>query len=566
MVGWLRKHSIFRWILASVLAIGLALAIWLVPEWFSSWQQRRLMTAAEAFFKSGDLRSAMISCEQLIQQNPHYTGAYRLLIAICEQANSPQAITWASKLADLSATDPEALVRLAALALKFGETEVAQETLDRLPAAAREAATVLSLQAAIDLGNGRLSVAESLFHRASQLEPSNFSHRLNLLKVQLQIRDKAETARQELEQLANDSTTRADALRAQLQDARVHGAEERALAIARQLASVPDAQLSDKLLLLDELRLSAKQEFSFTLSGLRQTTQNSENPGQIYQVMAWQNGHGLYQESLEWTELLPLRLRDRWPIPLAESEALLGLRQWVNVRSKISTADWGWMNYLRLVIYARAERELGSNQFQERWESALVATAGEWNAMLELADLAERWGWKEQAVQTLWIVARQSQGQRVALKRLYRIYSDQRNTHELYKVAKRILEIDPQDLVALNNVASLGLLLGEDKDQAAKLAEDVYEKAPSMAAFRTTYAFALIEAGQPQKALQILQSISVDASNDPSVGLYYGLTLAANGQNSAAEPYLETALQSDRLFPEEASLAQKALKKGFETE
>jgi Flp pilus assembly protein TadD len=87
-----------------------------------------------------------------------------------------------------------------------------------------------------------------------------------------------------------------------------------------------------------------------------------------------------------------------------------------------------------------------------------------------------------------------------------------------------------------------------------------------MAAFRTTYAFALIEAGRPQKALQILQSISVDASNDPSVGLYYGLTLAANGQNSAAERYLETALQSDRLFPEEASLAQKALKKGFETE
>jgi Flp pilus assembly protein TadD len=566
MIGSSRKHSIFRWILASVLAIGLALAIWLVPDRFSSWQQRRLMTAAEAFFKSGDLRSAMISCEQLIQQNPHYISAYPLIIAIYEQANSPQAITWASKLAELSPNDPEALARLAALALKFGETEFAQETLDRLPATAKETATVLSLQAAINLSKGRLSIAESLFHRASQLEPSNFSHRLNLLKVRLQFQDKAETARQELEQLANDSTTRADALRAQLQDARAHGAEQRALAIARQLASVSDAQLSDKLLLLDELRLSAKQEFPFTLSELRQTIQNSENPGRIYQVMTWQNGHGLYQESLEWTKRLPLSLRDRWPIPLAESEALLGLRQWVNVRSKMSMADWGWMNYLRLVIYARAERELGSNRFQQRWESALVATAGEWNAMLELANLAEQWGWKDQAAQTLWMIARQPQGQRIALKRLYRMYSDQRNTRELYKVAKRILEIDPQDLVAVNNVASLGLLLDEDRDTTAKLAADVYQKAPSIAAFQTTYAFALIKAGQRQHALQILQKMSADETTEPTIGLYYGLTLAANGQNGAARPYLESALHSDHLFPEETSLVQKALTSENETQ
>jgi tetratricopeptide (TPR) repeat protein len=222
----------------------------------------------------------------------------------------------------------------------------------------------------------------------------------------------------------------------------------------------------------------------------------------------------------------------------------------------MSMADWGWMNYLRLVIYARAERELGSNQFQERWESALVATAGEWNAMLELANLAEQWGWKDQATKTLWMIARQPQGQRIALKRLYRMYSDQRITRELYKVAKRILEIDPKDLVAVNNVASLGLLLDEDGEEAAKLAADVYQKAPSIAAFQTTYAFALIKARQPQKALQILKAASADAANDPSIGLYYGLTLAADGQNVAARPYLETALHSDRLFPEEISLVQ----------
>ena len=70
-------------------------------------------------------------------------------------------------------------------------------------------------------------------------------------------------------------------------------------------------------------------------------------------------------------------------------------------------------------------------------------------------------GWQEQAAQAFWIIARQSQGQRIALKRLYQIYAGERNTPELYKVAKRILEVDPRDLVAVNNVASLGLLLDQ---------------------------------------------------------------------------------------------------------
>src|SRR5437867_7224451 len=98
------------------------------------------------------------------------------------------------------------------------------------------------------------------------------------------------------------------------------------------------------------------------------------------------------------------------------------------------------MNYLRLAFCARADRELGSGRFTERWESALVATAGDWNSLMELSNLAERWCWSEQAVQTFWIIARQSQGQLSALKHLYRIYSNKRDTRELYKVANRILE------------------------------------------------------------------------------------------------------------------------------
>jgi tetratricopeptide (TPR) repeat protein len=561
MIRWFRQYPARCWIATSILVVALTLMIGLFSGQFSSWQQRRLLTSAQAFLQRGDLRSAMVSCQQLIKLNPNYIDAYRVLISIDEQVNSPRAITWASKIVELSKNDPNALIQLALTALKFGETEVAQEALDRLPPAAKATAIALSLQGTIDVLGGRLSKAENLFERAAELEPSNLSLRLNLLKIRLQFRDssKADPAREELERLAKDSSTKADALRALLQDARTHGQSERALSIARQLVSAPDAPLSDQLLLLPELTVSSKSEFSATLVDLRQKIQSSGNSGLIFQLMSWQDAHGLYQESLDWKNELPANLTNGFPIQLAESEALIGLKNWIPLRGKIATEDWDGMNYLRLAIYARVERELGSSGFPERWESALVATAGEWNAILQLANIAEQWGWKEQAVQAFWIVARQSQGQRIALKRLYQICAGERNTPELYEVAKRILEVDPRDLVAVNNAASLGLLLDQDRDQAAKLAEDVYHKAPSIPAFSATYAFALLRNRQPEKALQILKGLSNQATSDPAIGLYYGLALAANGQVDVAKPYLQTALRSNHLFPEEETLARQAL-------
>ena len=51
----------------------------------------------------------MISCRQLIQLNPNEREAYPILISIGEETNSPQALTWASKLVELSKHDPRAL-------------------------------------------------------------------------------------------------------------------------------------------------------------------------------------------------------------------------------------------------------------------------------------------------------------------------------------------------------------------------------------------------------------------------------------------------------------------------
>src|SRR6202011_2668513 len=151
-----------------------------------------------------------------------------------------------------------------------------------------------------------------------------------------------------LEQLMNDPAANREALRALHQDARAHGQSDRALSIAQQLISIPNAPLSDRLLLLEELRVSRTERFPVELAELQETIQSSGDSGSIFQLMSWQNSHGLYQESLDWKAKLPSSLADPSPIPLAESEALVGLKDWPELRKRIVAADWGWMNYLRL--------------------------------------------------------------------------------------------------------------------------------------------------------------------------------------------------------------------------
>jgi Flp pilus assembly protein TadD len=562
MIRWFHK-PLFRWIIAVVVLVGVGLAALLLPSQLSSWHEKQLLSAARASFERGDLPNAVILCRQLLQRNALSPDACRLMVAINEQANSPEAISWARKLADLSHNDPEALTKLATLGLKFGETGVAEDALDRLPAPAKGTAGTISIRAALAITAGQFEKAGSLFERATRLEPSNLNWRLDLLKFRLQFRDPAhaDSARQELEVLSKNPNTKADALRALLQDARSQSKSQRALAIAKELASIPGAPLTDKLALLEELRTNSVEHFPAELAGLQKAIESSGNPDLIYQLTSWQNSQGLYRESFNWIARLPNNLAQRLPILVARCDALMGIGDWLKVRTEVAGTDWGWMNYLRLAIYARAEQALGESNFLERWESAIVATAGDWGALVSLANLAQRWSWRQQAVETLWLIARQPEGQHAALQKLYTLYERERNLAELYKVAKRYWEVYPKDPVAVNNVASLGLLLGKDTDQATKLAEQVYAEEPSVSAFAATYAFAMLRQHQPEKALQVLQKLPQTAMGDASIRLCYGLALAATGQRDAAKGYLETALGSGRLFPEEEALARSNLQK-----
>ena len=101
------------------------------------------------------------------------------------------------------------------------------------------------------------------------------------------------------------------------------------------------------------------------------------------------------------------------------------------------------------------------------------------------------------------------------------------------------------------------MLLGVQIEDACRIAANVYAKAPTNAAYATTYAYALLKRGDVGKALHIMQALPPEKLSDFSTSAYYGLCLAANSDQNARN-FLEAGRKAT-LLPEEKALLDKAL-------
>src|SRR4029077_17195416 len=113
------------------------------------------------------------------------------------------------------------------------------------------------------------------------------------------------------------------------------------------------------------------------------------------------------------------------------------------------------------------------------------------------------------------------------------------------------------DLNVQNNLAQVSLLLDADRDEAQKMAADLYHKEPTNAAYVATYAYSLLTKGDAKGAAQVMHSLTPEQLRDPSVSAYYGICLAAVHDEKARD-FLATGQQAV-LLPEEKKLIDKAL-------
>lgn len=519
------------------------------------------MSAAGAYAQKGDFRSASLTARQVLQQNPSNVRMCRLMAQIADAVDSPEAIVWWSRAVKLEDGRFNAIAALVSTALRFEETTVAEEALAQIHEPDRKTAACHQLVAAYAVATNQFGLADAEFSEAARIEPQNESIQLDLASVRLLSTrpEVAEAARAVLERLRQKPKFNLMALRALLSDARKHGETEKALQLARELAGAPGGNFQDQLALLDELRAGGLPDFDAKLQLLKNTA--AETPAVMQKMIRWMNARGMAADAFEWAESCGTKIRSQIPVQLAMAESLSVLGKWEDLRGLLIRWNWRELDFLRLAIQARTARETTHTMEEKsKWQDAIIAAHGDVRTLSMLARLVNGWGWEKEAVQVWWLIAGHDAGQRAALKSLYKLYSDERNTPQLYRVAARVFELEPDNPVAKNNWAALSLLLGRNLEKANQLALENYRNYPANAGVASTYAFALYCGHKTGEALKILGTFPEETLRQPSIAAYYGVLLAAGGNRAGARPFLEIAARDDRLLPEEKALVDQVLK------
>ena len=525
---------------------------------YRHWQERRLIAQANALVNEGDLKRASLDARRILQINPDSAEGCRVMARIAERANSPSAMEWRRRASDLSPGNAADLLALAKTASRFEDAANRDFALSRLPESAKNTAEYHSVAA--DIAQSRRDAPGMAEHlrEAVRLDPGNMEYALRLGAVQLSSADRGlrEQGRQTLVEMQNEPAFRRDATRRLTEDALRRGEFDEAVKTGRQLEQLPDREFSDQLLLLAGLHGSVDPGFTPFLQQLQADA--AVNPERVAQLISWMNAHQMPAAAISWASQLPASVMSQKAVPIALSDSYIAARDWTGFQRLVKNNNWGALDFLRHALTARAFRELGSeSEAAAQWAEAVKKVSADPKQALLLAEIVQKWGWRDEAIELFWVAAKDPAKGDDALQALYRYYAGMGASQDLYRVLLHRREFRPEDLIIQNNLAQLSLLLNLDPEQGQRLARDLYEREPANPAYASTYAFALYTRGDMKKALQVFSSLKPEQLRQPEVASYYGVVLAAAGDQQQAEEFLALS-ESARLLPEERALIDKA--------
>jgi predicted Zn-dependent protease len=529
---------------------------------YGVWRKHHLSQQAQDFFARQDYQSAVLVARHVLQLDPKNVAACRIMAATAELAGKRETISWREQVVALEPRDAANRIALASAALRFGQLDLARKTLDAVDASGRANVKYHELAGALAIAEKKMAAAEMEFAAALQLEPNNQQLALNLATVQLASADlpTREKARTELARLAEQTPSRVEALRALTSDALANNSPASAEKWAMQLRSEKGATFSDVLLFLETAQKTDAAEIA-----LRDAETNAtRSPATAAVLITWMNRHGMAQTGLDWGRALPKETLNAQPVPLAVAEAYSFLQDWNGLHAWVNDKNWGEEEFLRLAVLSHALHRLtpgdrSSMESQTAWNAALKATKNRPERLAAIAQLAEGWAYADNAADAWWLIANGNENAKEALVALQRLYKSKQNSHGLLRVAKRALELNPADLVAANNWASLGLLLNGDSS-ARRLATKLHAENPANAAFSSTYAFALFTEGKTSEALKEMETLKEAQLRHPAIAAYYFVMLVENGKMERAHSFLSAANKA-QLLPEEQQLLTAATRK-----
>jgi cytochrome c-type biogenesis protein CcmH/NrfG len=525
---------------------------------FRAWQQRRLIAEANALVTQGDYRRASLDARRLLQINPESAEACRIMARLAEKAGSRTALDWRRRVMDLGEATPNDLILLARAAVRFDDRATGDVAMSKLPENAKTSAEYHALLADIAFAQRDGVEMERQLSEASRLDPSNQDYTMRLAALRLGATDPAVRAKgkETLVAMQNDPLLRREATRYLAEDALRQNTTLAALELARQLDTFPNKTFVDRILLLSALDAAKDNGLNAFLEEMKSTS--ADDPERVGALLTWMNMHKRAADAIAWSTKLPPGIMGQKLVQIAVSDSFVAMKDWAGLQRLVNSGNWGTVDFLRNALHARALRELGNEpEAAAQWNEALKKAGADPRQAVTLAETVEKWGWRAEAIDLLWLVAKDPVKGDEALRALYGYFARNNDTENLYRVLLHRIELHPDDPNVQNNFAQLSLLLNLNADRGQKLAREVYEKDPKNPAYASTYAFALHVQGDTRKALKILETLTPEQLHKPEIAAYYGILLAAAGDQARAGEFLDFG-EKATLLPQEKALIEKA--------
>jgi hypothetical protein len=326
--------------------------------------------------------------------------------------------------------------------------------------------------------------------------------------------------------------------------------------LSKDLVEQTNSTFSDRLLRLDVLKGSQNAEFKPALTAFQREA--GTNTAKIYELSTWQMTRIGPAETLAWLQSLPRNMQTNQPVALLTTECYTLLRDWRGLQNSLKQQDWAELEFVRHAFLTRALRGQDlTAAAKAEWDLALKTANGQKGSLTMLLRLAAQWNWQSEGEDLLWTIVNQYPGEKWAFGALNQaLYADGR-TRSLMMLYSQELKRSPSNLAMKNNLAMTALLLDAQELKPHEIAREVYQKAPTNAAYVSTYAFSLHLQKKDAEALKVIEQLKPQELQNPSIAGYYGLILKATGNGAKAKTCLELASKA-KLLPEEQKLFDRA--------
>ena len=527
---------------------------------YKVWKEKKWMAMAKEFAAKSDGRNAYLSLQQVLRFNSTNVEAARMMADFTEASRSASALVWRQRVLELNPDSLDDRLALVKTALVFGNYAAATNALAEVNVAGQQTAAFHNLAGTVAIAAGQAPVAEHHFSEAAHLEPWNAAPMLNLSVVRLHGSNQLDIAEarivlQRVSQTSTNLELRCQALRELVSDAARHNQLEPALNYSEDLLRQTNSIFRDRLLRLEVLREAKPAEFKPALARFQREA--GTNSGKIFELARWQIARQGPAETLSWMRTLPAETQTNQPVTMLMAECRTQLKDWRGLQQTLEKQDWEELELMRHAFLARALRGLDlAAAAKAAWTQALEATGNQKARLAMLLQFAAQAQWLTEAEEILWRIVNQYPDDQLAVQTLTQALYNNGRTRPLLNLCNLQVKRKPNDLNLKNNLAVLAMLLEANELKPHALALEVYQKAPTNAAFVSTYAYSLHLQKKDAEALRIMQQLPPKALQEASVAGYYGVILKATGDAAKAGPYLNWALKGP-LLPEEKTLFER---------